>query len=160
MNIFIATFIWTLQLGAASTSTVSACGGDKAQKEMGAHLFKNQEYRQFVCGEEACTQPEFQTNLEFREEVLCEKSSTTGCFVEPHRKASNYYSGFFLITGGKVSPQFVFFGIGLGTTKQSKVKIGCKSVSGRERIDRSTWMDHVFEWDGSSYVETDSQTRQ
>lgn len=149
-------WLFILIWSAVAPASGSPCGDQKAQNQMAAHVFADRDYRQFVCGDGGCEMATFQERLDFRGEILRQDPVATGCYVEPRRKAINYYTGFFLISNGTVTPQLIFFGAGLGTTKDSTVKLGFKSVLGSERISPSDRIDHLFQWDGSSYVEVET----
>jgi len=110
---------------------------------------------QFVCGSNGCDKATFREGLEFRSEQLGGKDDASACFVEPQRKATNFFTGFFVVKGDTAAMQFVFFGSGIATTK--KIRRGYRLVVGSEIVDHET-VRHVFEWNGKAYVETASKT--
>jgi hypothetical protein len=125
---------------------------------MTGSVYRDQDYRQFICGDTPCTQSEFRKGLEFRREVLKEHPEVIGYFVEPSRKAENFYTGFFVMRGNTPRLQFIFFGMDLGSIKR-KDPNGFRLVAGAERRGSATYVDTLFRWNGSAYVEFSSIER-
>ncbi len=132
------------------------CTDPAQQALMVDSLFADQEYLQFVCGSETCDKAVFMDRLEFRSEKLNDLGDVTGCFVEPQRKATNFFTGFFVVKDGVAALQFIFFGSGMGPTKRSR--LGLRGVVSSEIAEHGDTVEHTFQWDGARYVETGSKS--
>ncbi|AKJ30906.1 hypothetical protein [Caldimonas brevitalea] len=147
MKSLIIAAIFALSLPAYS------CGSLEQQQEMASLLHKDKEYLQFVCGEEPCELDQFQSQLEFHGKKIAKKGNIQGCFVEPVRKARNFYTGVFLVDGMAVKQQFIYFGSGIGPV--SKRTGGYKDLVGTELSGPNDFERHLFRWDGTRYTESD-----
>lgn len=135
---------------AACTPLVNACSGDHQKREVAVGLFKNGEFYEFACGPAGCNFDEFLNRLRFRTETLSSTKRVFACFAEAVSSAKNAYTGVFLVDGGKISPQFVFFGASIQTI--SKRRNGYKVLLGSELIEAGVWEEHFYVWNGKAYV--------
>jgi hypothetical protein len=141
------------------TDAGRATRDDTALREsMTAQVYRDQDYRRYVCGDTPCAQPDFEDGLEFRREVLKENPEILGDFLEPARKGENDYAGFFVARGEQPKIQFLFFGMDLRSIAGGGDD-GYRLVSGTERRGPGTWVDTLFRWNGTYYQQFRSSRR-
>lgn len=113
-------------------------------------LYTNEEYRNFICGDEKCEPETFSEGISVEAKDLNNK--LTGCFVTPIKKAENFYTGLYLLKDNKIKLQFIFFGSYLCSTKT--IKNGHYIITGEERIDSESKERYIFKWNGEYYAST------
>lgn len=143
---------WLVFILAVWTAPLMACEDALQRQRMIEYLSQDQEFTEFVCGTEPCGTEKLSARVEIRSEIVRHKPKAVGCFVEPIRKARNFYTGVFLILDSQdPKPQFIFFGSGIGSTK--KVLRGLKVIEGHEIGELGKKEIHIFRWNGKAYVE-------
>jgi hypothetical protein len=135
----------------------ASAAAEDLEHRMATFLYQDQDYRQFVCGEQPGTIEEFRQRIEYHKEVLREHPLAVAYFVEPTSKAFNFYTGFFVVQGDEMKPQFIYFGSGIGAHKTRKHK-GFKVVIGTERTGPASSEFHTYEWNGTNYAKTATTT--
>jgi hypothetical protein len=137
-----------------SISCLAAC--DDVDKNLIAkQLINDSEYVNYVCGITYCSLPEFESLIEVRAGDLNFDGSMVACFVDPIRKAENYYIGFFLRKRDRLALQFVHFGSGLAVVRQSSGNVKIFPVEGTEIVEHGLTERSYFEWNGQAYVLTE-----
>lgn len=110
-------------------------------------LHADPEYRMYVCGDDPCVIESF------GKEILIEQESLgpgfIGCFATPDRKGRNYYTGFYLLRGTELLPQFIFFGKSLAPARTDLVP---DRLTGWEHIDHSHDGRDDYAWNGEAYM--------
>lgn len=111
-------------------------------------LHANPEYRMYVCGDAPCVIESF------GKEVLIEQESLgpglIGCFATPARKGRNSYTGFYLLRGTELLPQFIFFGKSLAPARTG---LAPDRLTGWEHLDHAHNGRSDYAWNGDAYVE-------
>jgi len=134
---------------------VYACEDIAYRQQIIEYLMQDQEFVEFVCGVEPCSANKLGAGVEYRSEILSIDGRIVSCFVEPIRKARNFYTGVFvMIDQQPPQPQFIFFGSGIGVTK--KLFRGLKVLEGHEIGEAGAKEIHTFKWDGNAYIERQS----
>lgn len=131
-----------------SISLADSC--QSAKEPISTNLYKNNEYRNFICGKEKCTPEIFSERISI--EAIDLGKNLKGCFATPIKKAENFYTGLYLIQGNEANQQFIFFGSYLCKTKS--IKNGHYMLTGEERIDSENKERYTFKWNGKNYVST------
>ena len=131
-----------------------ACGDANEKMKMASLLQQDDEFSYFACGDDKkCSESAngLISKLEFSGLPASPTNGVSFCFVEPAIKARNGYTGVFLLdTHSIVSFEFVFFGSGIGPTKD--VKNGYYTLNGREIVESGAIEKTVFIWNGRHYV--------
>lgn len=116
-------------------------------------LYNDEEYKEFICGEEKCTPEIFSARISI--EAIDLGKNLKGCFATPKKKAENFYTGLYLIQGNKANQQFIFFGSYLCKTKT--INNGHPMLTGEERIDSENKERYTFKWNGKNYISTSTK---
>lgn len=146
---------WITFLFVLAVTPAYACEDISHRQRMIEYLMQDQEFVEFVCGVERCSTEKLGAGVEFRSEMLSVDRRIVGFFVEPIKKARNFYIGVFVMVDQQSpQPQFIFFGSGIGVTK--KLFRGLKMLEGHEIGEAGAKEIHIFKWDGKAYVERQS----
>jgi hypothetical protein len=121
-------------------------------KAMADYLYKDTEYRRFVCGDDPCSIGAFRNQLDARIFVLRDAPRVEGYFVDPQdRSATNYFTGVFTFDGRQLAPQFIYFGASTVVDAHPD-RSGFRPIRGHSRQGPTSWEDDVYAWDGTRYV--------
>ena len=143
---------WLIFMLAVWSSSLLACEDHLQRDRMIEYLTQDKEFTEFVCGTDPCGPEQLKAGVEFRSEILRNTPRVVAWFVEPTRKARNFYTGVFIVLNSKdPRPQFIFFGSGIGSTL--KVFHGMKVLEGHEIGETGAKEIHQFRWNGKDYVE-------
>jgi hypothetical protein len=143
---------------AAQPLPAGPCADEVAQKAMAHALYQDQEdsFRQFVCGDEACTEAAFREGLEFRQETLRDSPLALGCFVDPGRRSTDTLVALFLWSGSTPKLEMVFSGRDLSTDRQNQGH-GFKALIGAHRTEVDYQPEERFVWNGRGYQATEKR---
>lgn len=134
-----------------------ACGNDVDKHQMASQIMADDDYIQYICGDSYCDQSDLERKIEFRARSLNSDGSMIACFVDPIRKAENYYIGFFVKSDRGVDLQFVYFGSGLDVIEKSSDRKEVYPVEGTEVVEHGLTERSRYEWNGQSYILTDQE---
>lgn len=144
---------WLILMLMLWSGSLLACEDQLQRDRMIEYLAQDQEFTEFVCGVYPCGPQQLKARVEFRSEILRNTPRVVAWFVEPTRKARNFYTGVFVVLNSKdPKPQFIFFGSGIGSTL--KVFRGMKVLEGHEIGEAGAKEIHQFRWNGNAYIES------
>lgn len=152
-------FLSILLCAPAPAPPESSCSSDDARAKMTDALYRDDDFRGYVCEGQKCSPEAFRAGVEYHQEVLRAKPEVLGCFVEPVHQATSSVTGVFVLKGAEPSLQFVFVGIGVAPTPDQRVVNGYKVLVGSERTDPGIWTDSYYVWNGKAYVLRNTKTR-
>lgn len=141
----------TLLLAISLVSPVSAnyCDSDEDVAAVVAFISNDGEYRDYLCGDVACTKEEIGTRIEIRAETVNGKDVSV-CLATPKQMGRNMYTAVLIRTPNEIYPEFVFFGSGIGPAKRATN--GFKDLVGTEIGDKGVATRTVFKWNGKHYI--------
>ena len=133
------------------SGSVLGCGNPSQRDAMVEYLSHEKDFMEYLCGS-GCDAEQINAGIQFRSEVLREAPDVTACFVEPAKKARNFYTGVFVLRNANPpEPQFIFFGSGIGSKTRLVHKM--KVLEGREIGEQGVSEISLFVWNGKAYVE-------
>jgi hypothetical protein len=114
-------------------------------------LFGDQEFRQYVCFDEPCSEQTFTQEVVLRQALLSEQSAAWGCFAEPKRQATTGLFVVFIVQDGSAHWDMSYSGIYIGAKRGHQTN-GYAELVATEREYPATWLTHRFVWNGKGYV--------
>jgi len=118
---------------------------------MARELFRDEEFRGYICEEAPCNAQDFLAGLTFREVVLRAAPRTSGCIAGPLHEALTRLYGVFVLSQGAPVLALRYQGIDISVDPGSK-KPGFQDLVGTERLGPGTWVTHHYVWSGGGYA--------
>ncbi|HYQ14298.1 MAG TPA: hypothetical protein VEQ58_01020 [Polyangiaceae bacterium] len=134
-----------------SGEAANGCEAPAMRRAMAQQLYRDDEFRGYICEEQACGAEKFLAGLTFDEVVLREAPRAAGCIVGPVHEAMTRIYGVFVLNDGAPSLALTYEGIDISIDRAFK-KPGFKDLVGTERTGAGTWVTHHYVWSQRGYA--------
>lgn len=138
-----------LALSIISPASANYCESNEDVATVVAFISSDSEYREYLCGDAACTNEEIGTRIDIRAETVNGRDVSV-CLATPKQMGRNIYTAVLIRTPNEIYPEFVFFGSEIGPSKRATN--GFKYLVGTEIGDKGVATRTVFTWNGKHYI--------
>ncbi|WP_374603576.1 hypothetical protein [Niveibacterium sp.] len=138
-----------LAISLVSPASATYCDSDEDVTAVVAFISSDDEFRDYLCGDAACTKEEIGTRIDIRAETVNGKDVSV-CLATPKQAGRNIYTAVLIRTPTAIYPEFVFFGSGIGPAKRTTN--GYSDLVGTEIGDKGVATRTVFTWNGKHYI--------